>query len=205
MAEHFFDLLRRYFAEYGYWTLALILLLENSGIPVPGETVLLFAGFLAFSEHRLHLPSIIMVGIVAATLGDNLGYFLGHRGGRALLMRYKRTFRIRDQVIERGEELFRRHGALTIFFVRFVFGMRIIAGPLAGVLRMPWKSFAVFNFLGAALWVTVIASAGYAFGSSWERLLAILDRLNVIVLIVAGGLILFFWIRYRIRHHSKAS
>src|SRR2546423_10284784 len=199
MADHFFELLRAYFGEYGYWTVAIVLLLENAGIPVPGETVLLFAGFLAFSEHRLHLPYIILVGIVAATLGDNAGYYLGLRGGRPLLIRYRKIFHIRQRSIERGEELFQRHGATTIFFARFIFGLRIFAGPLAGVLRMPWKKFVVFNFLGAILWVTVIASAGFLFGRHWGRLLEILDRINLIVLVAAALVALFFWFRYRMR------
>ena len=197
MASHFFELLRLYFREYGYWTVAIVLLLENAGIPVPGETALLFAGFLAFSEHQLQLRYIILLGIVAATLGDNLGYYLGLRGGRPLLMRYRRLFRIRQSTIEKGEEVFRRHGAVTIFFARFIFGMRIIAGPLAGALRMPWKRFLLFNFLGAAVWVTVIASAGFAFGTQWDRLLIILDRINLIAIMAAALLALFFWIRYR--------
>lgn len=203
MASHFFELLRVYFREYGYWTIAVILLLENAGIPVPGETVLLFAGFLAFSEHQLQLRYIILLGIMAATLGDNLGYYLGLRGGRPLLMRYRKIFRIRQSTLEKGEEIFRRHGAVTIFFARFIFGLRIIAGPLAGTLRMPWKAFVLFNFLGAALWVTVIASAGFAFGTQWVRLLLILDRINVIALVVAALLGLFFWIRYRARKAGR--
>jgi len=203
MASHFFELLRLYFREYGYWTVAIVLLLENAGIPVPGETALLFAGFLAFSEHQLQLRYIILLGIVAATLGDNLGYYLGLRGGRPLLMRYRRLFRIRQSTIEKGEEVFRRHGAVTIFFARFIFGMRIIAGPLAGALRMPWKRFLLFNFLGAAVWVTVIASAGFAFGTQWDRLLIILDRINVIAVVAAALLALFFWIRYRARKAGR--
>lgn len=203
MASHFFELLRVYFREYGYWTVAIVLLLENAGIPVPGETVLLFAGFLAFSEHQLQLRYIILLGIVAATLGDNLGYYLGLRGGRPLLMRYRRIFRIRQSTLEKGEEIFRRHGAVTIFFARFIFGLRIIAGPLAGTLRMPWRTFVLFNFLGAALWVTVIAGAGFVFGTQWVRLLLILDRINVIALVVAALLALFFWIRYRTRKAGR--
>ena len=116
-----------------------------------------------------------------------------------MLMRYRRLFRIRQSTIEKGEEVFRRHGAVTIFFARFIFGMRIIAGPLAGALRMPWKRFLLFNFLGAAVWVTVIASAGFAFGTQWDRLLIILDRINVIAVVAAALLALFFWIRYRAR------
>src|SRR5207237_3846254 len=96
-----FDLLRKYFADYGYWTVAVILLLENAGIPLPGETTLLFAAFLVFSEHRLTLWGIIVVGVIACTIGDNLGYWIGHKGGRPLLDRQRRIFRISPQHLQR--------------------------------------------------------------------------------------------------------
>ena len=192
MAEWFFELLRGYFDQYGYWTVAVALLLENAGLPVPGETVLLFASFLAYSERELSLPWIIVVGTVAATLGDNLGYALGRRGGRPLLERYKHWFHISDQRVQRGEHLFVRYGSPAIFFARFVFGLRIIAGPLAGVLRMPWKRFLIFNFLGASAWVSAIAVLGYVFGSQWQRLMYLLNgaELAVLALLLAGILLL---------------
>lgn len=197
MAEWFFELLRGYFDQYGYWTVAVALLLENAGLPVPGETVLLFASFLAYSERELSLPWIIVVGIVAATLGDNLGYFVGRRGGRPVLERYKHWFRISDQRVQRGERMFARYGAATIFFARFLFGLRIIAGPLAGVLRMPWRRFLIFNFLGASAWVSAIAVLGYVFGSQWQRLVYLLKgaELAVLALLLAAVLLLRRWRR----------
>jgi len=189
--------LRWLFAEFGYWGVFLALLAENAGLPVPGETVLLFASFLAYSEHRLSLPIVIVVGIVACTLGDNLGYVIGRRGGRPLLDRHRRFFHIRESTLERGERLFQRYGAATIFFARFVFGMRIIAGPLAGVLRMPWGRFLLFNFLGAVVWVTTIACIGYAFGSQSDWLIKLIDRVNWVVFVVAAVLLLAAWWHYR--------
>lgn len=199
MAEWFFELLRGYFDQYGYWTVAVALLLENAGVPIPGETVLLFASFLAYSERELSLPWIILAGTVAATLGDNLGYALGRRGGRPLLQRYKHFFRISDRTVQRGERMFTRYGSATIFFARFIFGMRIIAGPLAGVLHMRWKQFALFNFLGAAVWVTVIALVGYFFGSQWEHVVRVLKDVDTGILVAAVGVILILWLRRRRR------
>ncbi len=186
MGHAIFDFLRTFIAGYGYWAVALALLCENAGIPVPGETTLLLASFLAYSEHKLHLGWIIVVATLAATLGDNLGYALGHYGGRPLLERYQNIFRTPQQTLERGEKLFARYGALTVFFARFIFGLRIIAGPMAGVLRMSWKAFAVFNFLGAALWVSVIATVGYLFGRNWDALQHAVGRFNL----ATGGLVL---------------
>ncbi len=192
-----FHSLRSFVADYGYWAVALVLLCENAGIPVPGETTLLLASFLAYSEHRLHLGWIIVVATCAATLGDNLGYAFGYFGGRPLLDRYQRFFRISSTTLKRGEEMFARYGAAAIFFARFIVGMRVFAGPLAGVLRMRWRAFALFNFLGAVVWVTVIASAGYLFGRHWRTLLRAMQRFNIAALIVAVAVILYLWWRYR--------
>jgi membrane-associated protein len=197
MTHSILDLLRNAVVHYGYWAVGAALLLENAGVPVPGETVLLLASFLAYSEHDLRLPWIILVGTIAATAGDNLGFALGYFGGRPLLQRYQAFFRIRHTTVGRGEELFARYGALTIFFARFVFGMRIIAGPLAGVLRMPWRKFSLFNFLGAGLWVTVISGVGYLFGQHWDRLERVLKRFDLTAAVVVLLGAAFLWWRSR--------
>jgi membrane protein DedA with SNARE-associated domain len=197
MHHTIFHSLREFVADYGYWAVALALLCENAGLPIPGESTLLLASFLAYSEHRLHLGWIIVVATCAATLGDNIGYILGHYGGRPLLDRYQSVFRISPATLKRGEDTFERYGAAAIFFARFIFGLRVFAGPLAGVLRMHWRKFAVFNFLGATLWVSTIASAGYLFGQHWRSLLRVMQRFNIAVLIVAVVAILYLWWRHR--------
>ena len=202
MTHHIFDLLRSALVHYGYWAIAAALLLENAGVPVPGETVLLLASFLAYSEHDLELPWIIVVGTVAATLGDNLGYAIGHYGGRRLLDRYRNIFRVRDEAVARAEGIFLRYGTITILFARFVFGMRVIAGPMAGVLRMPWKKFAVFNLLGAGLWVTVISVVGYGFGSRWNLMMHFMKRFDLAL--VAGFVVMLVVLWWRSRRKKQS-
>ena len=194
---HIFAILKEHLAHHGYITIAVALLLENAGIPVPGETILLLASFLAYSEHQLSLPWIIVTGTIAATLGDNLGFTIGHCGGRPFLDRYQHFFRIPDHVVERGEKLLQHYGSPIIFVARFIFGMRVIAGPLAGVLGMPWARFALFNFLGAALWVTVIASVGYFFGSQWETLMRVMRGANVFFAVAAVAVVAVVWWRHK--------
>ena len=189
MSAHILQLLHGYFARHGYWTVAVVLLLENAGVPVPGETVLLLAGFLTFSQHSLHLPWVIAVGVAGATCGDNAGYLIGYYGGRSLLKRYREFFHISESLIAQGEGLFEKHGAMTVFFARFVFGMRIITGPLAGVLRMQWQKFALFNFLGAAAWVTVVAGAGYLFGRQWESLVRWVGDADILIAVIVALII----------------
>jgi membrane protein DedA with SNARE-associated domain len=204
MTHSILDLLRNAVVEYGYWAVGGALLLENAGVPVPGETILLLASFLAYSEHNLRLSWIMVLATIAATLGDNLGFAIGYYGGRRVVVRYQSIFRIRQSTLTRGENLFARYGPLTVFFARFVFGMRIIAGPLAGVLRMPWRKFLLFNFLGAALWVSVISSAGYLFGRHWERLQRSVKRFDIIVVILVLIVALIVWWRSR-RQNGAAS
>lgn len=197
MTHHIFDLLRGALVHYGYWAVAAALLLENAGVPLPGETVLLLASFLAYRERNLQLGWIVLVGTIAATLGDNAGYALGHYGGRRLLERYRNFFRISDTALARGERLFSRFGSVTVLFARFVFGMRVIAGPLAGVLRMHWKRFAIFNLLGAALWVSAISCAGYFFGSQQKLLMHFIKRFDLALGVVFILVVLVAWWRSR--------
>jgi len=203
VAESLFEYLRHFFDQYGYWTVGIALLLENAGVPVPGESVLLFASFLAYSEQTLRLPYIIFIGIAACTVGDNAGFVIGRRGGRPLLDRYQRFFRIRPGTVARGERLFAKYGAVTILFARFIFGLRIIAGPLAGVLQMPWKQFAVFNFLGAIVWVTTISCIGYFVGTEWSALLRMVKQINTGVLIVAAIVAAVVWWKRRAAAESN--
>jgi membrane-associated protein len=203
MAHFILDLLRSALVHYGYWAVAVTLLLENAGVPLPGETVLLLASFLAYSQRELSLPWVIVVATIAAAIGDNLGYAAGYYGGRPLLERYQSMFRIQQKTLTRGENLFARYGAATVLFARFVFGMRIVAGPMAGVLRMPWRKFLVCNCVGAALWVSLISGAGYVFGRHWERMERYLKRFDIAVVIVVLLVAAMWWWRNRRVHEPE--
>jgi membrane protein DedA with SNARE-associated domain len=197
MNHHIFELLRGALVHYGYWAVAPVLLLENTGLPLPGETVLLLASFLAYSEHELRFPLVILVGIAATTAGGELGFAVGRHGGRPLIERYREFFKIRTETVARGDRLFERYGAATVFLARFLPGMRVLASLLAGALRMPWQKFVLCNFLGATVWVTTICGAGYLFGGHWGRLAHDLKRfdLAVAIVVVVGGL--WWWWRSR--------
>ncbi|MGA7927709.1 MAG: DedA family protein [Candidatus Sulfotelmatobacter sp.] len=197
MNHHTLELLRGAVVHYGYWAVAVLLLLENAGLPLPGETVLLLASFLAYSEHELALPWVIVVGTLATTLGGELGYALGRHGGRPLIERYRHVFSIRAESVARGEKLFDRYGSATVFLARFIFGMRVLASLLAGALHMPWRKFVLFNFLGAAVWVTAICGAGYLFGGHVGRLAHDLKRFDLLVAIVLVVAALLWWWRNR--------
>jgi membrane protein DedA with SNARE-associated domain len=194
MTRHIFDLLRGALVHHGYWAVAGLLLAENVGVPFPGETVLLLASFLAYSEHELQLPWIIVVGVVAATVGGEIGFALGRYGGRPLIERYRHVFFVRAETVERGDRLIERYGAATVFVARFIVGLRVITALLAGALRMPWRKFTVVNFLGAAVWVSTICGVGYLFGGHVGRLVHDLKRFDLaIVIVVVAGALLVWW------------
>jgi membrane-associated protein len=199
MSHPNFDMVRGALVHYGYWAVAGALLLENAGLPLPGETVLLLASFLAYSEHELSFPMVIVVGTIATTVGGELGFALGRYGGRPMIERYRHLLHISPEAVARGDGLFERYGPATVFLARFIFGMRVLSSLLAGGLHMPWRKFTLFNFLGALVWVTTICGAGYLFGGHWGRLAHDLKRFDLAVLIVVvfGGL--WWWWRSRKR------
>ncbi|MGZ4616896.1 MAG: DedA family protein, partial [Actinomycetes bacterium] len=135
------------FATYGYLIVFVPILLECAGIPLPGETVLLAAG-VAAQHGVLSLPLVIVVAAAAAILGDNLGYWVGRRGGRPLLFRHGRVLRIGDTQIAVLDSFFARHGAKTVFFGRWVAFLRVWAAVSAGTSQMPWRTFLPWNALG---------------------------------------------------------
>jgi membrane protein DedA with SNARE-associated domain len=197
MSHSILEFLRHMLVQYGYWAVAAVLLLENIGLPLPGESILLLASFVAYSERDLQLPWIIVVATMVTTIGGSLGFALGHYGGRPLLERYLRVFRVSQATLTRGENLFARFGALTVFFARFVFGLRIVAGPLAGVLHMPWRKFLLWNFFGAAVWVSTISTTGYLFGRHWGKFERVLKRLDVTVIVLIMLAAVYWWWRNR--------
>ena len=197
MVHQFFEFLREALVQHGYWAIAIVLLLENVGLPVPGETVLLWASFLAYSRHELQLGWVIVVATIAVTIGGELGYIVGWRGGRALLERYRPFLRVSECTLERGEALFARYGPVAVVAARFVFGIRVIAGPLAGVLHMPSRKFSLYNFLGALIWVSAISGLAYTFGSQWSRVSGVVKDLDWVLIIAVVVGLLIWWLRKR--------
>lgn len=200
-----YHVVRHTLVHWGYWAVLAGLLCENAGLPLPGETVLMFASFLAHKHTGLHLIWVIVVGTVAAMMGDNLGYLLGHKLGSRLIRWMKKIFRMDDEDIGAAKDQVRRHGAATVFWARYIFGLRTVAGPLAGMLGMEWKRFVVYNALGAATWVTSMALIGYAFANEFQTLLGYFEKLSWVM---AGGLFVlgyFLWRRQKKRFQERQS
>lgn len=173
-------------ANLGYLALAALVGAESGGLPVPGETALITASVLA-ERGKLALPVVIVVAASAAIAGDNLGYLLGRRLGRTLLARPGRLHAHRVGLLARADAVFERHGAKTVFFGRWILGLRVWAAWLAGAAHMPWQRFLLYNALGGICWATTVGIAGYALGKGAEKLFASAGAAVAIVVIVALG------------------
>jgi len=150
------------------WALVLLFLLiaiESAGVPLPGETALVTSAALA-SAGKLNIVAVIAVASAAAILGDNGGYWIGRKGGRELLERWGPVAKHARKVLPRAERLFTKHGGKTVFFGRFVAVLRITAAWMAGISRMPWWRFLVFNAAGGILWATLVGLVAYYSGKA---------------------------------------
>ena len=157
------------FARYGYAVVFGGVFLENTGLPVPGETALLAGAALAH-HGQLSLVWVIVTAITAAILGDNLGFFIGRRGGRRIAERHGwRIGLTRDRLIQ-FDRFFERHGPKTVFAARFITGLRVVGAVLAGGSGMAWPTFLFYNASGAIVWCTTVAFAGYSLAYSWDTL-----------------------------------
>ncbi len=190
---------REFFQHYGLLAVFLLLLLENFGLPLPGELSLLYAGFHLRVYGGFSLLALIAVGVAGSSLGQVTGYFVGRYAHNWVL----RTFPIKSHHYQRYSIYFQHHGATTILFARFVTGLRIFAGILAGLGHMHWQRFVFFDFCGAILWVSAIASLGALLGSQWRPLLHVLGRVDLVILVVAIVLIWVAWHRLRGEHEGR--
>src|SRR5437868_4147481 len=152
-------------SHVGYPLLFLMVMAESSGALVPGETALITASVLA-SQGKLQIEAVIALAAAAAIVGDNIGYVIGRKGGRWVLERPGRFYGQRQEVLRIGEPFFERHGSKAVFFGRFLLGLRVWASWLAGITRMHWRSFVLWNALGGICWATAVGLIIYFAGSS---------------------------------------
>jgi membrane protein DedA with SNARE-associated domain len=151
--------------NYGLIVLFLLVGMESAGIPLPGETALITAGVLASRGH-FEIEWVIAVAAAGAILGDNVGYWIGREGGTRLLARWGWTRRLRDRFIPPAERFFRRHGGKTIFLARFVAVLRVAGAWVAGISKMPWWRFLVWNAAGGICWAILVGLVSFYLGEA---------------------------------------
>lgn len=186
--------------HYGLWAVLVFVLVEDFGIPVPGETILIAAAVYA-GAGRLNIVAVGLTGFAAAVLGDNIGYAIGRFGGRKLVERWGKYVFVTTGRLEKAEHFFARHGAKIIVGARFIEGLRQANGIIAGLIGMHWLRFLAFNALGAALWVGTWVSVGYLAG---QHITAIYNDITTysLYVLIAAVVLLAGWLALRLRKRA---
>lgn len=202
MAEEYggqiLELIEQYMTMYGYWVVFFGVMLENAGLPVPGETILLVAGYFA-SQGHFHIGLVMLIAATGAVLGDNAGFAIGHHYGRGLLQRYGKYVLLTPKRIEHIDNYFKGHGNKTIFVARFITGLRVFAAIFAGASKMRWRVFLFYNVAGAIVWSILITTLGYLFGRSLPLLIYWVGKSGTILLVAAVVVFVISWHIYRRR------
>jgi membrane protein DedA with SNARE-associated domain len=185
-------------SNLGYPVLFVLVMIESMGVPVPGETAVILAG-LAANTGRLSIVLVIAFASLAAIVGDNIGFEIGRRGGRALLERPGRYSRERRRVLELGDPFFEKHGAKAVFLGRWIAGLRIWAAWLAGASEMRRSTFFLANAAGGIGWATTVGLAAYFGGKAVEHVISQIGLYGGIAVVVVA---LGFVFAYRRRSHS---
>jgi membrane protein DedA with SNARE-associated domain len=193
----------------GYPAVVLFIMIESAGIPFPGETMLLLASFYAAVDNHLSLPLVIVCAALGAIIGDNLGFLVGRTGGKAFVERYGHYLFIKPAHMERAEKFFAKHGSKTVFFGRFVAVLRAWAAFLAGVNRMRWRTFLIFNAAGGIIWATLFGLLGFFAGrffhDNFSQVERIASTLGWGLAAIIAGVVLIIVIVYLIRRKRSGT
>jgi membrane protein DedA with SNARE-associated domain len=189
--EKFYPLIE----NYGYLIVFFGVMLGTTGIPFPSAAILLAAGVLVQQGH-LDLSDAIVSGILGAIIGNQIGYWVGHKGGRPFVLKWGRYVRFTPERLERVERLFVHHGGKAIFVGRFFSVSRVLEALVAGISRMRWDMFLVYSVLGGMVWATAVVLVGYYFGQSWASAQHWSGRAPLLLAILLG-VALGFYLAYR--------
>jgi membrane protein DedA with SNARE-associated domain len=176
---------------YGYMAVFLLVGAESLGIPVPGETALIVAGTYAGHTHRLNPWIIFLVASAAAIIGDNIGFWIGDKGGYRLARRYGHWVRLDEHKLKIARYVFDIHGPKVVFFGRFVSILRTYAAFLAGTSRMRWRKFLPANAAGGIVWAGIYTLAAYLAGNALQRASHTIDLIIVAVAVLAVTGVIF--------------
>jgi membrane protein DedA with SNARE-associated domain len=166
------------------------------GLLVPGESLVLASGFFAH-QGILRLDAVMAAAALGATMGDNIGYYLGRRLGRDWLLRHGSRFGIRKRRLQQVEVFFQRHGPKAVFFGRFIGFARALVPFVAGTSRMRYRQFFIYNAIGAVLWTIGFVTLGYVLGASWQMAEKWIGRTSLVLAAALALVALMAWLRRR--------
>lgn len=189
--------------NYGYLAVGGLVFVEDFGVPSPGETVLIAAALYA-GAGQLNIILVGLIGFVAAVVGDNVGFAIGHHGGCPLVERYGKYVLLTPRRLERADELFNRHGGKIVTVARFIEGLRQLNGIIAGITGMPWRRFLMFNALGAALWVGLWVTVGYLAGDHITAVYDTVQQYQLYFLIGVGLLLVAVVARHLVLRRQRS-
>ena len=172
-------------ASYGYLAVFVLVGAESLGIPLPGETALITAAIYAGHTHRLNPWLIFLVAAAAAIIGDNIGYWIGDKGGYRLARRYGPKVRLDERKLKTARYLFDLHGVKVVFFGRFVSVLRTYAAFLAGTSKMRWRRFLPANAAGGIVWAAIWTFAAYLAGNALKRASGIINLVFIGAAVIA--------------------
>lgn len=184
--------------KWGYLAVAGSIGVESFGVPAPGQTIMVAAAIYA-GAGRLNIFLVALIAFVAAVLGDNVGYWIGVRGGRKVVHRWGKYVFLTPERLERAEGFFARRGNRIVVVARFIDGLRQFNGVIAGITAMPWRTFLLYNAVGAALWVGWWTTVAYFFGT---HLVTLMEQAHKYLwwVIALGTVAVVTYVTLHVRH-----
>ncbi len=195
------SVLHQYLLDYGYPTLFVVVLLESLGIPGPGQALLITAALLA-AHGKLDITAVLVTSISGTVIGGCIGYWIGTRGGHALILRFGRYIKVGEPELMRLEASFERYGFWFVLLARFFEVLRQIQGIVAGAVEMSFRRFFLANLLGGVLWSLVWGLGSWKLGRQIHSYDDLTEKAGLIVVVLSLGVLLVLlgiYIRHRWR------
>jgi membrane protein DedA with SNARE-associated domain len=193
--------------HYGYWAIALLLLLENIGVPViPGEFAMIAGAIFAGTGRAgLNIVVVGIVAVIATSAGAEVGYLIGKYAGRELILRYGKYVFIKPHHLDRAEAIVSRYGGIVVVIARYVVGLREANGIIAGITQMRWLTFSAYNLIGACAWVATWVTIGDIAGDHIDTVYKDVNRFSLYLLIVLAVLLAAYIVRRVLRRRGGSS
>ena len=192
------NLILDWISQYGYVGITFLMALESACIPVPSEIVMPFSGYLVYrGDAGLTLVGVGIAGAVGCTIGSIVAYWVGMHAGRRLILKYGKYFLISEKHLLTAERWFEKYGDAATFISRLLPVIRTFISLPAGIAKMNFKKFVFYSFVGSLPWTFMLGYVGYALGPSWEDIMDVFHKLDVLV--IAGLIAIVVWYVYKLK------